>query len=159
MPNLGNESSVSGSVVWLTPPHIIKALGAFDLDPCASLDRPWDTANHHYTIEDDGLTQPWFGRIWLNPPYGKGMEDWLRLLAHHAGGGWLSYLLEPRQRHFLTTSGIRLMPSYSLRVESNFTDLMVVRQSLLAHLVCWLLMVKTMLMHSKTLGLQESWCC
>jgi len=87
MPNLGNETTVSGSVVWLTPPHIIQALGEFDLDPCASINRPWDTARHHYTIEDDGLVQPWFGRIWLNPPYGKGMEDWLRLLAQHRGGG------------------------------------------------------------------------
>lgn len=87
MPNMSNEVSGRGSVVWLTPPHIIEALGEFDLDPCASLDRPWDTAKHHYTEEQDGLIQPWFGRVWLNPPYGNGMENWLRLLSQHSGGG------------------------------------------------------------------------
>jgi len=40
MPSLGNEATVAGTEVWLTPPYILEALGAFDLDPCASLDRP-----------------------------------------------------------------------------------------------------------------------
>ena len=87
MTNLGGERSVSKTVVWLTPPHILKALGEFDLDPCASLDRPWDTARNHYTVEDNGLVQPWEGRVWLNPPYGAGMDLWLNRLANHPGGG------------------------------------------------------------------------
>jgi len=28
--------------------------------------RPWDTAAKHYTINDNGLQQPWAGRVWLN---------------------------------------------------------------------------------------------
>jgi hypothetical protein len=87
MPNLGNEATVSGTDVWLTPPHILKALGPFDLDPCASLNRPWDTAIKHFTIEDDGLSQEWIGRVWCNPPYGPPMGQWLQRLATHAGGG------------------------------------------------------------------------
>ena len=87
MTNLGGEKSISGTDVWLTPPHIIEALGPFDLDPCASLNRPWDTARHHYTIEDDGLIQPWFGRVWCNPPYGPPMARWLHRLAEHDRGG------------------------------------------------------------------------
>lgn len=87
MPNLGNEQSVSGTEVWLTPPHILEALGEFDLDPCASVDRPWDTAKHHYTAEDDGLMQPWFGRVWCNPPYGPKMRSFLFKLAKHKEGG------------------------------------------------------------------------
>lgn len=43
---------------WLTPPEIIKALGAFDLDPCAPVVRPWGTAARHYTVQDDGLALP-----------------------------------------------------------------------------------------------------
>jgi hypothetical protein len=89
MPNLGNEATVSGTDVWLTPPHIIEALGEFDLDPCSSEDRPWNTAKKHYTIKDDGLIQPWFGRVWCNPPYGPKMAPFLSKLAAHAGGGWL----------------------------------------------------------------------
>lgn len=87
MPNLGNEATVSGTDVWLTPPHILEALGEFDLDPCASEDRPWDTANKHYTIKDDGLMQPWSGRVWCNPPYGPKMGPFLSKLAAHPGGG------------------------------------------------------------------------
>jgi hypothetical protein len=86
MPSLGNETSVSKTEVWLTPPHILKALGEFDLDPCSSLNRPWDTAKHHYTIEDDGLAQEWFGRVWCNPPYGPGMAPFLKKMVEHGNG-------------------------------------------------------------------------
>ena len=61
--------SSTGKNEWLTPPHILRRLGPFDLDPCAPINRPWDTAEHHYTIKDDGLKQPWFGRVFCNPPY------------------------------------------------------------------------------------------
>lgn len=86
MPSLGNETTVSATDVWLTPPHILKALGEFDLDPCAPLDRPWDTAKNHYTIEDDGLAQDWFGRVWCNPPYGRAMIPFLRRMVEHKNG-------------------------------------------------------------------------
>jgi len=87
MPSLGNETTVSSTDVWLTPPHILEALGPFDLDPCASEDRPWDTARIHYTIKDDGLSQTWSGRVWCNPPYGPKMAPFLEKLATHPGGG------------------------------------------------------------------------
>jgi hypothetical protein len=87
MPNFGNEQSVSATDVWLTPPYIIDALGTFDLDPCASIDRPWDTARNHYTIENDGLQQEWTGRVWCNPPYGPKLGPFLKKLSDHPGGG------------------------------------------------------------------------
>ncbi len=87
MPSLGNEAPVSATAVWLTPPSLLSALGEFDLDPCAATDRPWDTAKLHYTKEDDGLAQDWRGRVWLNPPYGPGMDKWLKRLAEHPDGG------------------------------------------------------------------------
>lgn len=72
--------------VWLTPRYILQALGGFDLDPCAATDRPWDTAKNHYTAEDDGLSRPWVGRVWLNPPYGRTIGIWLERLARHGDG-------------------------------------------------------------------------
>tara|TARA_R110002153_G_scaffold17782_2_gene61915 strand:+ start:243 stop:761 length:519 start_codon:yes stop_codon:yes gene_type:complete len=86
MPSLGNEKSVADTHVWLTPPHIIEALGAFDLDPCASVDRPWDTALKHYTEEDDGYSKDWLGRVWMNPPYGPELDRWLHKLSSHGNG-------------------------------------------------------------------------
>ena len=71
---------------WLTPPHILKALGEFDLDPCAPINRPWDMAKKHYTVENDGLSQPWGGRVWLNPPYGRETFKWIERLAEHRNG-------------------------------------------------------------------------
>ena len=71
---------------WLTPPWLLEKLGEFDLDPCSPVDRPWDTAAKHYTIADNGLNQPWEGRVWLNPPYGRQTIQWVRRLACHGNG-------------------------------------------------------------------------
>lgn len=76
---------------WLTPPHVIKALGKFDLDPCAPHVRPWPTARKHYSIHDNGLRQPWKGRVWLNPPYGGEAVKWLQRLAQHGNGIALAF--------------------------------------------------------------------
>ena len=71
---------------WLTPPWLIEALGPFDLDPCSpGPRRPWDTAKVHYGIEDDGLRQPWEGRVFLNPPYSTA-KRWMARLAEHGHG-------------------------------------------------------------------------
>lgn len=71
---------------WLTPPHILSALGDFDLDPCAPIVRPWPTAKEHFTIEDNGLQIEWSGRVWCNPPYGLEAAKWLSMLADHGDG-------------------------------------------------------------------------
>ena len=81
-----HHSQNSGSDEWLTPPEIIQSLGPFDLDPCSPVNRPWPTANKHYTIEDDGLASPWDGYVWCNPPYGKAVWTWLSKLAEHNDG-------------------------------------------------------------------------
>lgn len=82
-----NGHADRGSDEWLTPPDLLAALGDFDLDPCApsAARRPWDTAAEHYSIEDDGLSKPWAGRVWLNPPYAQSGK-WLAKLADHGHG-------------------------------------------------------------------------
>ena len=71
---------------WLTPPEIIAALAPFDLDPCASIGQPWRTADTQYTVDDDGLSLPWFGFVWCNPPFGPDAGIWLARLADHGNG-------------------------------------------------------------------------
>lgn len=72
---------------WYTPKWIVDALGKFDLDPCAPKERLWETATHYYTKEDDGLVQPWFGRVWANPPYSRKLiEPFIRKMAEHGNG-------------------------------------------------------------------------
>lgn len=82
----GHHAPVMGKDEWLTPPEILTALGPFDLDPCAPVCRPWDTAKRHFTIHDNGLAQEWAGRVWCNPPYGLEAARWLRKLAGHGDG-------------------------------------------------------------------------
>lgn len=74
------------SDVWLTPPEIIDALGPFDLDPCAAINQPWATAVEQYTAENDGLSLPWRGFVWCNPPFGPDAGRWLDRLADHGHG-------------------------------------------------------------------------
>jgi hypothetical protein len=71
---------------WLTPLEIIRGLGEFDLDPSSPINRPWDTAKHHFTIKDDGLSQDWFGRVWMNPPYGNLTKSFIKKLKEHGNG-------------------------------------------------------------------------
>lgn len=81
----GHQSAARKSDSWLTPRPIITALGEFDLDPCASVDQPWPTASRHLTIVEDGLSQPWEGRVWNNPPYSV-VSRWMARMARHNHG-------------------------------------------------------------------------
>ncbi len=64
---------------WPTPQWLVDAMaaefGPFDLDPAAS---PGNAkAPVFFTKDDDGLAQPWKGKVWLNPPYGRQIVRWL----------------------------------------------------------------------------------
>ena len=69
----------------MTPRFVLDALGPFDLDPSTPAGQPWPTASLRYTIDDDGLRQPWTGRVWLNPPYSD-IEAWMAKMAAHGHG-------------------------------------------------------------------------
>lgn len=71
---------------WQTPIELVETLGVFDLDPCANCREPTRLASQGFTISDDGLSLPWEGRVWLNPPYGKEARNWLQRLANHGNG-------------------------------------------------------------------------
>lgn len=70
-----------------TPPEIFELLNTtFDLDVCAPVGGvPWIPAKHHYSIHDHGLLQPWYGRVWLNPPYSDPTPWIQRFIDHNSG--------------------------------------------------------------------------
>lgn len=111
---------------WLTPPFILKALGVFDLDPCAAPKMPWQTAKRMIAPPQDGLAEPWNGRVWCNPPYGGEVEKWIKKLAahgqgtalvfarvdtrwwvEHVWGGACAILFFYERLHFFTLNGMR----------------------------------------------------
>lgn len=54
-----------------TPRWVFDAMGLqFDLDVAAPPGGPWHVpAARYYTAADDGLTAPWDGLVWCNPPW------------------------------------------------------------------------------------------
>lgn len=87
---LGGENQNTGSAQrqtrWLTPKPLVEALGHFDLDPCGAPGH--ELADTTYLLENgqDGLALNWYGRVWLNPPYGKEAEPFITKLADHGNG-------------------------------------------------------------------------
>lgn len=77
-----HAGNASMSLAWETPPEILAALYTvfrrFDLDPCSPRrTRPPVKARMHYTLEDDGLSLPWHGVVFVNPPYGRQLAAWI----------------------------------------------------------------------------------
>ena len=66
--------------MWSTPQDTFDALaaefGPFDIDVCATPENA--KCPRYYTREDDGLAQPWTGRCFMNPPYGRTIGQWMR---------------------------------------------------------------------------------
>jgi len=74
-----------------TPPAVVAAvaecLGGINLDPCSDAAATVPAAQH-YTEKDDGLALPWSGTVYMNPPYGRDIDEWVaKLCAEHQNGG------------------------------------------------------------------------
>jgi phage N-6-adenine-methyltransferase len=77
---------------WCTPPEIVSVVrqafgGQIDLDPCSNA-RSVVGARKNYTIRDDGLARKWRGNAYVNPPYGRGLNAWVRKAVHESHGDW-----------------------------------------------------------------------
>ena len=100
-----NPLLTSDSDEWYTPQDIIQrvndCIGPIDIDPCSE---PWSAehpfrvpAQHHFTKAMDGLSRPWFGHVFVNPPYGRALPHWVlkTYLAHNRGETGETILLVP----------------------------------------------------------------
>lgn len=84
---------------WATPRDFFEKLDAefhFDLDVCASETNA--KCERFFTKADDGLSQEWRGRCWMNPPYGREIGQWVRKAFETSlrGGGLVVCLLPSR---------------------------------------------------------------
>jgi len=113
---------------WGTPRPLYdllsKMFGPFDLDPCTSKDNPLGTPRF-YTKEDDGLSHYWSDggtydnpiKVYMNPPYGRAVGDWIFKAWHAAQFGravvvcllpartdtkwWHNYAMQARDIYFI----------------------------------------------------------
>ena len=68
-----------------TPEPIWRALGVVDLDPCAAEDTHIGRVNYALERGEDGLTLPWVGFVYCNPPFSQ-KERWAARMAEHGNG-------------------------------------------------------------------------
>ena len=118
---------------WFTPTWLFDQLGlTFDIDVCAPRNPEQRTvpARAYYTEDDDGLSQPWTGLAWCNPPYSK-PEAWADRMGLHGNGILLTHMPNNakwavraqrgadavrliQSMHFVRPNGSTQRPGYSL---------------------------------------------
>ena len=92
---------------WYTPSSFVEAaravMGGIDLDPASHAEANATVrAERFYTEQDNGLLQPWYGRVFLNPPGGYVNDFWEKLTACISAMCireciWIGYSLEQLQ--------------------------------------------------------------
>ena len=86
----------SATVEWSTPDDIFKPLDeefAFTLDVAASKENT--KCIEFLSSESDGLTTPWNGVCWCNPPYGRDLSKWVRKAVWETWNGVSTVMLIP----------------------------------------------------------------
>ena len=112
--------------LWETPQEFFDKLDAefhFNLDVCATPENTKCAA--YYTPEMDGLSQPWYGRCWCNPPYGRGVGAWVQKAAQSAlEGGHGGHAIASQD-------GYKVVPQVDLspRRDSVFAGTVEIRRS------------------------------
>ena len=83
----GLEQAEKNSDDYYTPAWVFERMGIiFDLDVCAPPGGiSWIPAMRYFTKAEDGLAQPWTGRVWMNPPF-SGAGPWVERFVAHGNG-------------------------------------------------------------------------
>lgn len=90
---MSHLAQANGHEGWYTPERYIKAaravMAGINLDPASSAAANQVVkAAKFYTAEEDGLIQDWSGRVWLNPPYTRGVIDkFIAKMVHEYSAG------------------------------------------------------------------------
>lgn len=102
---------------WETPQAFFDAVNAefgFTLDACAT---PANAkCERFFTPDDDALKQEWSGVVWMNPPYGYEIRNWIKKAHQESIKGATVVALIPSRtdtaywhEHVMSASEIRLV--------------------------------------------------
>ena len=86
----------SGNGEWTTPRWLFDVLDkefGFNLDAAATKDNA--LCAKFYTKENDALVQDWRGFVFVNPPYGRGVGDWVKKASEESMHGATVVMLLP----------------------------------------------------------------
>jgi hypothetical protein len=77
---MAGHIATAARVDWCTPPGIYQPIvdffGQIDLDPCTN-NHSCVPATRKVMLPEDGLSVPWDGNVYCNPPYGRGLRKWV----------------------------------------------------------------------------------
>ena len=110
---------------WSTPQDLFDELNSvfhFDLDACAT--RANAKCAHYFTRAEDALKQTWTGTVWMNPPYGRQIEAFMKKACESYRDGATVVCLVPartdtRWWHQYATKGHVLFLRGRLRFEGG----------------------------------------
>ncbi len=112
---------------WCTPTElvakVVEVLGEIDLDPCAD-SKHRVPAKAHYTQKQNGLSRGWAGKVYMNPPYGRELPDWIEKLRHEysARGVTEAIALVPARTDTEWFNALRDFPRCFIRGRLKFSE-------------------------------------
>jgi len=83
----GHEQEMTTSDDYYTPAWVFEDMAVeFDMDVASPPGGvPWIPARRFLTMADDGLTSPWEGKVWMNPPF-SGARHWVKRFMEYGNG-------------------------------------------------------------------------
>ena len=92
--NMTKGLTSTGNIVAETPKYLfdkISSIFNFSLDVCALPENA--KCENYYTPKDDGLSKPWMGGVWCNPPYGREILSWVKKAYEESQKEYNSFVL------------------------------------------------------------------
>ena len=92
--NMTKGLTSTGNIVAETPKYLfdkISSIFNFSLDICALPENA--KCENYYTPKDDGLSKPWRGGVWCNPPYGREISSWVKKAYEKSQKEYNSFVL------------------------------------------------------------------
>jgi len=104
-----------------TPCHVIEAaracMGGIDLDPASSaIADEVVQAGRFYSVKDDGLARSWYGRVWMNPPYGGHAPKFAAKLADEISTGNVEQAVVLLAANHMTTKWAREILDFGVEI-------------------------------------------